>query len=135
MTYRIFMALIGVKPFILTILWQKYKLSALLQPRHFLWTLNFLKEYSTTDSLSSKWNVSAKTYATAVFRTLHLLAENLNEVDFQDRLEGIPLFTWGLYSGALDATECPIERPKNWRIRRLLYSGKQKTFTVKYESK
>jgi hypothetical protein len=34
---------------------------------------------------------------------------------------------------ALDATECPIERPLDWLTQRQYYSGKKKRHTIKYE--
>lgn len=132
---RIFKATIGVKPIILVYIWHKYSLSRYMKCQHLLWALNFIREYSTIDNLCTRWNVSAKTFSKIVWQTLNQLATILNEVHFDDRLSEASLLQLGVYVGAVDATECPVARPKNWRIRRLLYSGKKKTFTVKYESK
>lgn len=35
---------------------------------------------------------------------------------------------------AIDATECPVNRPSDPDLQKLLYSGKKKIHTLKYES-
>lgn len=35
----------------------------------------------------------------------------------------------------LDVSECPVQRPKDPQIQKLLWSGKKKMHTLKYECK
>ena len=52
------------------------------KPKHFLWTLDFLKDYGTIDSLSTKFGVTEKTYRTKVWKLLEDLFQSLHYVRF-----------------------------------------------------
>ena len=43
------------------------------QPKHMLWTLNFMKEYSTELQFAAKWKVDEKTFRKWVSLTIDVL--------------------------------------------------------------
>lgn len=105
-----------------------------------LFVLSYLKNYPTQEYHASVWGMyqgqahrCLKQGLAAVQRTLmkgNMLPAR-TALDLAERLEGLPAgrvrkkFT-------LDATERPIERPKNKVKQQQTYSGKKKKHTIKY---
>jgi len=95
---------------------------------HICWSLYFLKVYSTIDVCSSYWKVSPKTFSRWVWKFLRLMASQ-DLVDINDRFSnGIDTVNM-----ALDVIECPIQRPIDYYIQCVFYSGKAGCHTIKYE--
>jgi hypothetical protein len=80
---RKFAAHFGVCKQTVLILWlhlQTLELPWTLQMKHLLWSLHFLKVYTSVDVSASFWNVDPKTYSLWVWRVLLLIATTLNTV-------------------------------------------------------
>lgn len=53
-----------------------------LKDKHLIWTLNFMKQYSSEDVMYRRWTKSKETYRYHVFKSIDFLSDNLDEVPF-----------------------------------------------------
>lgn len=133
---RSFNAEFGDRPLLLlSFVYHKFLSANNISEAHFLYFLNWVRLYDTFDELAGKWDVDTKKFQSKVIIILNILYEGLKYVVFDLLiLEEKIYFNNTLIIGAVDTTECPQERPKNSnQERKILYSGKQKDFTLKWE--
>jgi len=131
----LFQCLIGVEPLVLEYVWKKYGGCLELSERsHLLMLFNWMKEYPTQDSCSVQWNTTRQTFSKKLWKIIFYLDSVMDEISFSKRLQP-PIHTsnWGSVTGLHDATECPLTRPSDPNLHHLFYSGKKKSFTIKYE--
>eukprot|EP01105_Mastigella_eilhardi_P024212 TRINITY_DN6283_c0_g1_i1.p1 TRINITY_DN6283_c0_g1~~TRINITY_DN6283_c0_g1_i1.p1 ORF type:complete len:253 (+),score=21.48 TRINITY_DN6283_c0_g1_i1:40-798(+) len=105
-----------------------------LPPIRLLMLVHFLKVYPTTARGAAFWNLSEHVYAKRLWHVAYLLYNDMCEIHWDDRL--LPPFPKGEFEGitwALDGTECPVHRDKDWLVQKLFYSGKKGTHTMLYE--
>lgn len=131
------MALFGVSPQIVSVLWSEIpnfeKEQFALRPVHLLWTLHWLRIYNTWEACSALWRVNEKTVRRHVKAVMRLLNQYLDLIHWEHRLDdGPPLFDLGYV--IVDATLCPIEvNRKNWHQQKLFFSAKHGKHGLKYE--
>ncbi len=132
-TLRTWMANIGVSLPICTHLWAILAPEhAELEPRNLLWSLSFLKLYTTYDHLAVFWRVSVPTLAQKIWNIIFFLSSHLNNIRIDDRFEAAAAF--GVASLVLDGKFCPMEVDRrDWQWQALWYSGKHKHWGLKYE--
>ncbi len=90
----------------------------------------FLKCYLTIDTLHTIFNSSYQTYISKIFLILEFYFNNIIKFDFNKRYneEWISVKDFEI-SSIIDATECPIRRPKDFQ--KMFYSGYKKMHTLK----
>lgn len=127
--------------FLLYICLQHFDLPFVIEPQHLLWTLYFLKNYNSMHVMSERWNVDTKTFRLWTWRVILALFEYLHTVRVQFLLLTVKISLdnrsfqgkLGTINLVLDATVCPIERPEDNYIQKLMFSGKHKKHAIKYE--
>ncbi len=60
--------------------WEAQAGSPPLKDKHLIWSLNFMKQYSSEDIMYRRWTKAKETYRKHVFESLDFLIENLDEV-------------------------------------------------------
>jgi hypothetical protein len=141
---RRFAAHFGVAKQTVHILWlhlQSVISDIRIEQKHLLWSLYFLKVYTTNDVSAVHWGVDPKTFSQWVWKILLILDATLNlvrystfqslivQVDITDRYFGGNR----LVNVALDVTECPIHKPLDYEEQLKYYSGKSGMHSIKYE--
>lgn len=85
---RNYRAMFGLSPTITSQIWDEFlrhrSAEKGIKPVHFLWTLCFLKTYTTQDVLYSRFCGSRTTYSEKVWSVIQLICESLPEVGFQN---------------------------------------------------
>jgi len=82
-SHRHFMSIFGISVQTILVLWlclNRMELPFHLKPIHLLWTLNFLKQYSTMDQASPIWKCDIKTFRLYVWRVVVSLFVYLDTV-------------------------------------------------------
>jgi len=104
-------------------------------PSHLLWSCNWAKQYSSEDTLFSRWDVSKPTYRKYVRSTFEYLATHMDEIHWEDRLDDpVPSRTsiFNPCRTAFDCTESPVARPAAEPFQHWYYSGKKGRHTIIY---
>lgn len=78
---RTFRAAFGLSPKTIARVWEKYlRHDGRFQPKHFLWTLHFLRTYDTQDNSFPRFCRSRDTYANYIWLVVDAIQERLPEV-------------------------------------------------------
>lgn len=158
---RRFTALFGLQHPVLHLVWDKVGHSfrnERLRPLSLLWLLYWFKIYPTDDVCAATWHVDSKTFvyhrnvalallydkldvvrpeihSVRKIRNSYRISSDNSQIHWSDRfLNFIPetgLFAHHTFS--VDVTECRISRPNDKNMERLLWSGKAKFPSLKYE--
>jgi hypothetical protein len=141
-TLRSFVSKFGMQPKTLNMLWIAYG-QFLSDPKCLLWSLNFMMSNVTFDALHSDWGCAYDTFYNTIWTAIDTLFARMKLIDFVKRLEFEPIKVvirespqsdyeaFRIFS-IIDATECPVSRPKDDVYQRFLYSGYKKKHTLKY---
>jgi hypothetical protein len=123
-----FRRFLGLEPKEVNYVWEKYLEDGdNFKQKHFMWALFFLRRYETEEAVGCRLNISTNSYRCHIWQVLHHLHSTMDEIDLKDRFNQLP--PSGIFFGclfALDGTECPIQRPHNYRTQRIYYSGRLK---------
>ncbi|KAL0488362.1 hypothetical protein AKO1_000442, partial [Acrasis kona] len=104
--------------------------------KQILITLHFLKQYTQQVNACSLFGVRIDVYNECIRDVMFKIVTIIGPLEFgwEKRLNQVPPTT-PLFQNCwtvIDATECNIERPQDYRVQELYYSGKKKRHTMKY---
>jgi len=128
--HRKFKSWTGVDPHIAELIFLKYFHRKHLPNRsRLLIVLHFLKTMPTEDEGASQFKIKSRTtYRKQLWQSINYLDYIMEEVDIQKRL--IPYVpSRGIFANVsliVDATDCPVERPKELEDRLQLSNGRLK---------
>ena len=143
--YRSFVTKIGVDPNVIGRIIVRYwsELEERKVDVHpLLVTFNSWAEVITLDSLAANWRISRSTASRWIADITDHLYELLDEVHWE-KIEAwhtadeiLPQGPNNMFRGStfsIDGTECPISKPASREENAIFFSGKQQTWTIKYE--
>jgi len=120
---------------VLDYIWNKYSIPLQLNPEYFYCGLCFLHSKVKWKEFKRFLNISQKKFATKIIPTLSLLANQLNEIHWNDRLNfsnHTPIFPL-YFTGMVDTVPIVISQPTKFSHRRFFYNPKYKACVVKIQ--
>jgi len=120
---------------VINYVWTKYSESLKLNPRYFYLGLCFMHSKVKWQELSRFLGVSHFTFSKKIIPTLAILANNLNEIHWEDRLDysnHVPFFPV-FFTGIVDTVPIIISQPELYSRSRYFFNPKYKACVVKFQ--
>lgn len=116
-------------------MWEKYGIPNSIQWAHFVQALAYIHLYPTRRQSSIVLGCSASTLQETVLPHLITLANMINEIRWDDRLNPFnhtPDFPY-LFTGMVDTFPIEVEKPEHRELRRALFTNKYGTTVYKVQ--